>query len=437
MVILQYMLLFVPFLFNAQIRPIDVYQFESVVVEYGNIVIDNNSDGYVRFINYDGSLLDEFIFDNNGYDVFRYLAIVNEDEFVIVCDTYYSTDMFAMPEYRDSVLLKFDTSGVLVDRLYISKRARSFYNHNHNLILAYDKHQEIFDSSLNAKDNFEIPKEITGVFNYQYQGEAYINNNLFSEIEIKYPGNYKIEIIDGLYSFRFFITIHPDILVEANEYFSGYLGEVKYYSFGDLYLDNNKYLSGETITLVGNHHLLITGEGNYRKDLFFTILPDVVFNDGVIQKQLLAGQEFDSPIRIFSNAQTVFLNNEVYNSELIEKPGSYELELIGTNEFSINIDFYILPQIEGVNNNETYQEVEINIFGDAYINGEYISDYYYSNQSGKYKLELMLGEEIYETINFEIIDGENESFNIDYNQYLPYAFMIISLIGGVLILRKK
>ncbi len=416
---------------------VNIIQIADVRVEYGNVIDGNNSDGFIRIWDETDTLVNEIIYDNHGYDIFRYLAVVSETEFVIVCDTYHKSELFALPEYRDTVLLKFDTSLNLLDRVYLSKLAKGFYNHNYHLILAYEKNQMIYNQDLETEDFIETPSQKLGSFTYQYQGSAYINGILVNEIKIDYPGNYNIKIVDQDYVFEFMVVIHPDVLAEGIEYGEGFFGEVKYYSFGKLFLDSVEYQSGEAITAVGNHHLLIMGERGYRKDVFFTILPDIVFSDGIVQEQLYDEQIIDFPIRIYHNSQSTFLNGELYSSELISEPGYYELELFGSNEYHLKISFTIVPTVTGVIDNEVYDSLELFVFGDSYLNGQYLSGSLYLDQPGTYQLKLMLDNEVYQTINFVISEKEIVREISDYQDYLPYFFIFLALVGGVLILRKK
>jgi hypothetical protein len=73
------------------------------------------------------------------------------------------------------------------------------------------------------------------------------------------------------------------------------------------------------------------------------------------------------------------------------------------------------------------------------LNGKEIVGDQTIREIGEYKLELFLDNEIYQTINFSIVNDNlvQESESVNYIAYLKYLFLLLSIVGGVLILRKK
>ncbi len=433
---LMAIILYLPSLLNYQ--PIKEHVFKDVIIEYGNITRNNDQDGYFKI--YDKgtrSLIKEVIYDNRGYDVFRYLAYVGDDTFVIVCDTYITTDIFALPTYKETLLLKYDINGNFLDREFINYKPINFHNHNYYLIIEFKEGYSIYNSNLNIISSIDVTNTYLGIFTYQFQGDAYINGVYTELIQINYPGIYSIKIVDGNYEFSFDVTIEADYKILGNKYSDGYLGEVKIYSFGDLFLNNEEYIQGSSIKTVGNHSLVIDGEFGYVKIVEFTILPDVAYHDGSEYHQFIEYSEFEDSIRIYSNGTAMFLNNDFYNSELIDKPGIYTLSIYGINNFKIEISFSILPNVAGVESNEIYESVDFYIFGDAKLNGIYITGSNRVTEPGEYELILMLGDNEYKTINFTVKAGKEEVNSFEIEGYLKYIFLAITIIGGVLILRKK
>jgi len=220
---------------------------------------------------------------------------------------------------------------------------------------------------------------------------------------------------------------------------AGYLGEVSFYSFGDLYLNDKVYNIGSSINDVGNHHMLIIGENGYRKDVFFVILPDISYNNGDIEGQLLNDAEFNTSIRIYSNAQAMFLDGEFYNSEYINQVGLHNISFIGINGYTLDLTFSIYPKISGVEDGNTYENVTFIVFGEALLNEDLITGEITLNEPGEYKLELLFEGEIFETLIFNILAAEEiiEENEEDYTEYFKYIFIFLALIGGMLFLRKR
>jgi hypothetical protein len=435
-------LLLAPIMFSFinDYNKVDIIVIDNTIVEYGNVVNDNDSDGYIKiFDKEDEVLVKEVHYDSKANDYFKYLAVVDKNTFLIVCDAYYFNEEYTMPIYRDSIVLKYNLQGELLDKLYLSFRPNEYHNHNHLLILKDGQNDVIINEELKSIDEVGAEYTVISSFSYQYQGIAYVNDVEVEDLEINYPGHYNIKIVDNNYIFDFFVTVEADYKILGEKYVAGYLGEVSFYSFGELYLNDEVYIIGNSITDVGNHHMLIVGVNDYRKDVNFVILPDISYNDGEIEGQLLSDANFNTSIRIYSNAQAMFLDGEFYNSEYINQVGSHIISFIGVNGYTLDLPFSIYPKISGVEDGDSYENVAFNIFGEALLNGDLITGEITLNQPGAYRLELLFDGEVYETLIFEILAAEEiiEENEEDYTEYFKYIFIFLALIGGVLFLRKR
>ncbi|PKK95688.1 MAG: hypothetical protein CVV60_00175 [Tenericutes bacterium HGW-Tenericutes-5] len=435
-------LLFSPILFSfiSDYNKVNTIVFDNTVIEYGSVVSDNDSDGYIKFFDKeDEILLKEIHYDSKANDYFRYLAVVDKNTFLIVCDSYYFNEEYTMPIYRDSIVLKYNLEGELLDKLFLSFRPNEYHNHNHLLILKNGQNNLIINKELRTIDEIDTEYEVLSSFEYQYQGIAYVNDELVDDLQINYPGHYNIRIVDANYIFDLFVTVEADYKILGDKYVAGYLGEVSFYSFGDLYLNDKVYNIGSSINDVGNHHMLIIGENGYRKDVFFVILPDISYNNGDIEGQLLNDAEFNTSIRIYSNAQAMFLDGEFYNSEYINQVGLHNISFIGINGYTLDLTFSIYPKISGVEDGNTYENVTFIVFGEALLNEDLITGEITLNEPGEYKLELLFEGEIFETLIFNILAAEEiiEENEEDYTEYFKYIFIFLALIGGMLFLRKR
>lgn len=418
----------------------DSYEINNKIVEYGNIQNNESFDGYVRIFNKETMILEfEEIYDTGEYDIFTYLAIVDEESFIIICNIFFNYGNFSEDFYKETIVIKYDLSGnkTLVKKL--DKKPSYIANHNYLLIVGYEDNEMIFDKDLKRIEKIDISNNYLGTFNYQFQGIAKVNEEEVKEIDLNYPGNYKIQIIDIDYFFEFDVTVNPDIKILGNKYKEAYLGDVSIFSFGELYLNNERYLIGTEVKKVGIHHLQILGVNDYRKEIDFTILPYIEYNDGKEQKTFMDNSTFNTPIRIYSNAQLMMIDGEIYDSSIISKTGEFDLLLLGINNFQVKLKFIIAPTVQGVEDGESYKSAKINVFGQALLNGSIVSGQFELKEPGTYKLELMLDEEVYKVINFTITSNTSEEpENISwFQEYFKYLFLIISIVGVVLILRKK
>ena len=418
----------------------DSYEINNKIVEYGNIQTNNSFDGYIRIFDKESMVLEfEEIYDTGEYEIFTYLAIVDEESFIIVCNIFYDYGNFSEDFFKETIVIKYDLSGnkALVKKL--DKKPSYIANHNYLLIVGYEDNEMIFDKDLKRIEKIDIPNNYLGTFNYQFQGIAKVNEEEVKEIDLNYPGNYKIQITDIDYFFEFDVIVNPEIKILGKKYNEGYLGDVSIFSFGELYLNNERYLIGSEIRKVGIHHLQILGVNDYHKELDFTILPYIEYNDGKEQKPLMDSSTFNTPIRIYSNAQSMMIDGEIYDSSIISKTGEFDLLLLGINNFQVKLKFIIAPTVQGVEDGGNYKSAKINVFGQALLNGSIVSGQFELKEPGTYKLELMLDEEVYKVINFTISSNTSEEpENISwFQEYFKYLFLIISIVGVVLILRKK
>ena len=419
---------------------VDEVELKQAKIEYGNILKDNDSDGYIKIIDEkDGELIKEVFYDSNANDYFKYLAITSYNTFLVVCDSFYFNEEYTMPIYRDSVVLKYNLDGDLLDRKFLDFRPSDYFNHNFLLILNNSNDCVIIDNNLENVESIQDSYTVKAAFDYQYQGLAYVNGLFVENLNINYPGYYSVKIIDNNYSFELFVTVEADYKILGQKYVEGYVGEVSFFSFGELFLNGETYNIGSTINTVGNHHMVVVGINDYREDIYFTILPDISYNDGEVEGQLLLESNFNSPIRIYSDAQSMLLNGLFYNSEIINDVGTHKIEFFGINGYSLELYFNILPSVSGLENNNTYENISFFVFGDATLNGETITGEIELHEPGQYELKLMFNGEVYDTFNFQILGQDiiEEEVESDFSEYFKYIFVLITLIGGVLILRKK
>lgn len=407
----------------------DNYEFNNIRIEYGKY----NQDGYLSIYDLENEeYINETIYDDGFIEEFIYLAEVDNNLFIIVCKrSFYLGEEKKINDYQ---LLKYNCLGELLDSYIIDDNYINFYNHHNHIILEDESNNYSYlNKDFQEESELKLKTDFIGNYNVQYQGEAFINNKFINSINLTYPGIYNIDIIDGDYQFSYVITLEPDIIVEGDSSNYNYYGEIKVYSFGDLYINNQPYQSGKSINQVGQYSLVVKGVNEYIKEFSFSIYPEIYYNNGIDSFILDNNKVINYPIRIYASIEQLYINNELYNNELINQPGIYTLGY-EQNGISENIDFSIYPRVEGISNNKKYDKLEIYIFGKAYINDEEYSGKVSLNQPGNYTLKTYFDNQLYESYEFEIVSN-NDNFNI--TSYIKYAFIILLAIGGLIFFWKK
>lgn len=135
------------------------------------------------------------------------------------------------------------------------------------------------------------------------------------------------------------------------------------FSGGTITLNGEEYISETQINTKGNHQLVINGASGYKQIINFIIEPTIL---GVEN-----GRIYTTSIRPLINAESMTLNDEVYNNEEITNCGYYTLVITGTGGYKKTIDFTIDTVISDLENRAIYQGNVTPSFtkGSAVLNG--------------------------------------------------------------------
>jgi hypothetical protein len=263
-------------------------------------------------------------------------------------------------------LVKYNEEGLVMNSMFFNENIKGYYNHHGLLILELD------DDILYVNQSFDFLDEIDKRFysdqtsDLQYQGDLYVNGIKSDQIVMNVFGVYDVLIVDGDYQFNYQLM---------NE-------------------------------------------------------PQVFYFNGVDAFDMMNGMIFYEPIQLFTEANQMILNNEIYHGEFITSPGYYQLSIIDNDMPYQIIDFVIYPKVEGL----IEGDVEIQsfyVFGEAYLNDSQVSGYLSIEDVGDYELKVYFDHDVYQTYHFRIQE-KHQSLNI-----FVYVIMVIIVFGGVIILFKK
>lgn len=116
---------------------------------------------------------------------------------------------------------------------------------------------------------------------------------------------------------------------------------------GTLYLDGNAFTSGTTIYSVGHHTIKLVGANGYESEITFTIKEQI--------SNLEDGKEYTGTIYPSVSNATLYLDGVSYSSgSSINKVGYHTLRIEGTNGYTSEYNFTILPTISGAEADKEY-----------------------------------------------------------------------------------
>ena len=173
-------------------------------------------------------------------------------------------------------------------------------------------------------------------------------------------------------------------------------------------------------------------------------------------KDILFGNDFNlsqanidyysGSVEIYNNSVTpvissgnVILNNDIYISNTeITNPGNYEFIVNGANNYTENLSFTITSNLEGIINNNIYIEpITLDFNGNGYLNNQFIESPYEVIESGDYIFKIRGENNYMETYFFSIEEEVNETSFIDFVQRVDILVLVVVLISGGIILKKK
>jgi len=379
------------------------------------------------------TVLMNYVYDIGYDETFVYAGIFSDGSFGVIARNMKMDPVYHYLRFESMEVLKFDLDGFYLGKVRFSTDFY-FYGNLDYCFYFYDdlNHvyavNELLETEQMTSRNFISQ----GTFQMQMQGKVYINQQLMDSIDITEPGFYDIELMDQSFYYLMHLELRPLIEGIADGDFRE--EPITINTHGECYLNGNPYLIGSEITRPGNYQLDIYGALNYHEQIHFTLLPTMEgVSDGDVTK---------NAIRITSNATSMTLNGEAYQSEMITFPGIYELITFGESFYSDTITFTILPSVTGVGNEMNYEEaIHIKVNGTAFLNGERMSSDTDIIESGSYQIVTMLNdlvvEELYFTVTIPSPIEEYEETIVANDDVVKVFLGVLILIGLFLMIKKK
>ena len=278
-------------------------------------------------------LFKNYVITNNSSTPFQ----INGNIYTSMNHDHYSSSEITFT-FNSNMVFKFDytvSSERNCDMFYIKING-----------LDYDSYSGSY-----SKVPVEIEVNSGDYITFSYVKDSSVNNgtdNVIIEV-------YNLETVKSVE-----FTIEPYINVREGFTYKGSV--IPVIENCELLLNGEEYESGVKITTPGIYTLVIIGEGDYEKEINFTV--ELVY-DGIENERT-----YEGVVSPDISAENVLLDGELYISNTeISMPGLHKLE-IETLEDKVIIEFRIEPIISGVENGKVYEEkITPNISGgDLYSN---------------------------------------------------------------------
>lgn len=419
-----------------------IYASDHMKFVYGTLESKDiyETDAVLFIYDDSGGLKKTIIFEDNESESFVYMSSFGSNKYVLACEKYETSDTDSTKHYLETVIIEYNSDFEIISQVSIPDFITGYMEINQLLLVKTDKEKTIFlNEDLTEAKDIGIEAAYLGYFSCQFEGTALINGVSYQTIDITSPGIYDIDIIELEEVYSFTVMVDADVYLDGMIQDNEFIEEVKVYSLGDLYINDEPYSAGDTLDKPGNYTIKVLGTNGYLKTVDFCISPSVMFYDYNESIPMELEQSISKPIIVYSNGNSMTLNGDPYASRIIDNPGNYILEISGINGYTKHLNFHINPAISGLENNGEYQSVEITIFGEAKLNGENVTGVFVVDNLGDYNLKLFFEGNVFQEYNFKIIGDAYDANEIKpkTDNYLKYSFFALIGFGVYFILRKK
>jgi len=344
----------------------NVIEVEGNHVFYGAIHINNAPtfyEGFILELSPSGEEIRKEIIDYEMLEEVEYVFPMDSVIMTVICaSTTDERNSYFFDHYR---VLTYSYDFELIDEFEIYEDIKSFEATDYMLILNRD-YDYFHDGGLTrdlelleAYDllSIETNEEFSGSVYIPFLNQALLNNNVVEDgIFLDYPGNYRLQYRGFTYQFR----INPIITgVEENMiYTHSVTPEI---SSGNIFLNNDLFVSGSTITDPGYYQLQVDGLGGYETETDFTITSNMT---GVIHNQT-----YQDEVEIVFNGNGYLNSNFVTSPHIVSEPGEYIFKIEGENDYVETYHFTIEEPIENHTFVDFIQQYDIAILGITLVSG--------------------------------------------------------------------
>lgn len=232
----------------------------------------------------------------------------------------------------------------------------------------------------------------------QLDGILISNNHSCSDI-----GNHILEIIGSNgYITTYYFNINPSIEGVVNNSIYNYSMSWNIGGMANIELDGESVEQTGSCSTVGHHTFKIYSDYGYEQTLFFTILPKIVG----VEHEGVYGENRSIAI---PNCTLILNGKQIDNYYKISDIGYHNIQILGTNGYTENIDFTITENDLCFENGESYDKLKLTGLSNCklLLDGESIVNNYVVSMPGKHILTIV---------------GTNGYFK-EYTFYINFVFV--------------
>jgi|LGOV01.1.fsa_nt_gb hypothetical protein len=335
-------------------------------VFYGNIHVFGEETFYDTFI---------LVLSSSGAEIYKQVIdygdlesvynVVEIDNLILVHSKgFYESEMEEI-EFEVNYFTTYDYDFNMIDEIETYENYKFVDNTDRLYLFSLDYDEEIegaLTSDLNIIRQFDslviASNEVfTNSITIDFLNSAVLNDEvIYNGIIINYPGNYSLLYNDFLYEFQ----VVPEVTgIEDDAIYNNPVTPL--ISSGNIYLNNDLYISGTEISAPGNYTLQIMGTNGYLEEYDFTITSNM--------SGILHNQTYSEPVEIVFSGNAYLNNSYIESPYVISEDGEYILKMQGENNYLETFYFNIEKPEEETSLISFVQKFDVVFLGVVVIGG--------------------------------------------------------------------
>lgn len=351
---------------GGDLHIVNVAEIDGFHVFMGNVLRNEETrhyNGFVQIMNTAGDDIHTMEFSYGDNEDVREVYVMNDViMFMVRVAEYNDQEQYDFKRYTFEL---FDYQFQSITQTEVYQEQDHFLASREMLLMDQDGDdrfdQAILQSGELINADVGLPIEPHQVFEEEtyipFVNEAYVNGDTYvNGIYIDFPGKYSMVYQDSTYQFQVDATISG---VEDGGIYNK--GVTPYISNGQIFLNNDLYVSGTPISTPGEYTLSVLGVGDYQKDVSFQITSAI---DGVYDNQTYA-----TPVSFTFNGRGYLNNTFITSPYNVSEPGDYVLKIEGENNYQETYEFTIETEEERHTFVDFLKQYDLIILGVTVVSG--------------------------------------------------------------------